>query len=424
MPFLRRGSASGGGGLVGNGTTTFTSPITDLTKVIPKQALPTLPSKGGKFYDPTFVNVQIMRVTDATDGTGTKGTTYSYWGSFNHDESRFIILDADISQVFYDFDPVAFTLGTRRVVTGKAGKYTEGTWHPTNPAYIYAPANAGGGPKICRLDFTTPSSPVETVLADFSGVSFGGQTVLSTDYFGQALFASDMDRFSTSWFDSGYNGKGYLVGKISTGTLLLIKADTTVDECNITRDGLYLHATWGPPGQATTGYRNVEYRISDGAVMGGFLDNPTDLSVGHHVPYGSGSQIVGAQDYVNQLVSYSLASPATKSTVHDYGSGTDNFSLSDLHLSTTAIDQSELFIEQIQSTTQNTNLYLVGEIWSTPLDGSATGKRMFHHRSMTLNNDYYSQPRGNVSPSKKFYIFSSNMDNAGGRIDCYIAKLP
>ena len=53
---------------------------------------PPLPRAGGKFFDPVF-GAEIMRVTDAaTTGNRSAGTSYSYWPTFNRDNTRLFAL--------------------------------------------------------------------------------------------------------------------------------------------------------------------------------------------------------------------------------------------------------------------------------------------------------------------------------------------
>src|SRR5215207_7007405 len=56
--------------------------------VYPEPPPPALPRAGGKFLDPTF-GAEIMRVTDER-GAGNAGTSYSYWPTFNCDNTRIL----------------------------------------------------------------------------------------------------------------------------------------------------------------------------------------------------------------------------------------------------------------------------------------------------------------------------------------------
>lgn len=57
--------------------------------VYPEPTPPSLPPAGGTFIDPTF-GTTIMRVTDVNDGNFNV-TAYSYWPTFNKDNTRLFI---------------------------------------------------------------------------------------------------------------------------------------------------------------------------------------------------------------------------------------------------------------------------------------------------------------------------------------------
>ena len=56
-------------------------------------------------------------------------------------------------------------------------------------------------------------------------------------------------------------------------------------------------------------------------------------------------------------------------------------------------------------------------------DGSDS-RLLLHHYGRTPNSDYYDYPWGKLSPDGKVLIFNSNMNNAGGRWDLFVAEVP
>lgn len=82
---------------------------TDLNSY-PEPPLPSLPSAGGKLIDPVFGS-EIMRVTDETDGLSA-GTAYSYWSTFNKDNTKLFIQANNSSggAIVATFNPNTFTL--------------------------------------------------------------------------------------------------------------------------------------------------------------------------------------------------------------------------------------------------------------------------------------------------------------------------
>lgn len=80
--------------------------------VYPEGQAPTLPAAGGKLTDPIF-GTQIMRVTDQTDGPYF-GTAYSYWSTFNSNNTRLLVQTDTGSGYLYQFDPGQFALGAKQ----------------------------------------------------------------------------------------------------------------------------------------------------------------------------------------------------------------------------------------------------------------------------------------------------------------------
>lgn len=62
------------------------------------------------------------------------------------------------------------------------------------------------------------------------------------------------------------------------------------------------------------------------------------------------------------------------------------------------------------------------EIVLVATNGSNQVRRLAHHRSVV--NDYYDQPKANISRDGQFIAFTSNWGNASGRRDVYIVKVP
>ncbi len=113
--------------------------------VYPQPAPPALPSAGGKFFDPTF-GTEIMRVTDQTTGANA-GTAYSYWPTFNSNNTMILVQVDSTDGVIFNFNPTTFTLGTRRASIpatpeGGAMNGEDAIWSATDPDILYGHTGA------------------------------------------------------------------------------------------------------------------------------------------------------------------------------------------------------------------------------------------------------------------------------------------
>ncbi|HEY0099873.1 MAG TPA: hypothetical protein VGB76_13075, partial [Pyrinomonadaceae bacterium] len=102
---------------------------------------PTLPTAaGGTFCDPVF-GTKIMRVTNETTAPGGAGTSYSYWPTFNQNNTKILVVNplAPHQGDIYDFNPTTFTLGDRLPAmpyvpdVGQTTKLDDAVWSYTEP---------------------------------------------------------------------------------------------------------------------------------------------------------------------------------------------------------------------------------------------------------------------------------------------------
>ena len=110
-------------------------------KVYPEPPLPKLPKAGETFVDPTF-GTTILRVTDERDGK-TCHNAYSYWPTFNTDNTRFHI-NRGGTPTLYRFDPKEFkVLGREKLFAvktpaGTVPRWEDSIWSATDPDVIFA----------------------------------------------------------------------------------------------------------------------------------------------------------------------------------------------------------------------------------------------------------------------------------------------
>jgi len=360
---------------------------------------PTLPAKGGKFIDPTW-GTTIMRVTDATDG-GDWGTVYSYWPTFNKDNTHILVYDITNNvQYVQHFDPVNFLLvGSRSSLFptsppgGGSPRQDDAIWSGVTPTLIYA----HDALKIWSYDV---DSGVWTLVKDFTGAGLAGDPTSLW----QMHRSMDDNVFSFTSRRSGF--VGYAAWKRDTNEIKVNVADTTFDEVQVDKSGRYLLAKLGNSTDKVYDMQTGTVEtLTDGApdYAPGHSDNETNVNIGY-------------ENWVNRVLKRSFATPHSFSLVLDWG---NNWSL-DQHISCLGNDETKVAMSSYAMNTPPDN-YLRDEVFLITVDGNQTVTHVCHHYSHYT--DYYSSPRGNVSRDHKYFAYTSNYANQG-RLDLFIVQLP
>ena len=376
---------------------------TDLSVYAPG-ALPALPAAGGKLVDPTF-GTEIMRVTDERDGAGGAGTSYSYWPTFNADNTRLLVMGAgevggaDIG--IYDFDPVNFRLGAKQTLPLLNGSSYPSTfdliWSHTEPDILYGHVGAA----VWRYNVRSRSYSLAFDLAARLPAGY---------YFTQASMSSDGDVFACTLQQAGtWTTVGYMAYRRSTDKIIFQNAEV-IDEVRVDKSGGYLLVATNESGPGKHEVRIVNLTT-------GQTQNLTD-DAPHHAPmhYDVGTGMaVGNANYLVGITARRLATSYDFNKILDL-SGERNYG--GFHLSMLADNEAWALVSFY---TEHVNGVMQGEVVQVATDGSGGVRRLFHHRSVF--ESYYDTPRANISRDGRFVAFSSNWGVRGGRHDMFIARI-
>jgi hypothetical protein len=394
------------------------------TAVYPEGTLPVKPLSGAYIYDPVF-GTRLMRVTDMYDGsTLGGGTAYSYWPTFNLNNTRILAQVAHPNNspapqaAIYDFDPVNFKLGKRREPRPLPGGgypiFQWAIWSNLSADVFYAADYSG------RLWSYNVPNDVWTPVADFD--TAGVNNPLPAGHYGwQMHMSADDDVFSFTESEStNWSQVGYFVYKKSTNTITKRVVDSNIDELHIDSSGRYLfgitntHSSYDGDG-AIEGF---VWDLQTGAPRDNLTDSTPDMSPGHY-DVGHGLIVGNANWGAGTMTKRSLATPHSFTTMMTplapatYGQPMDHFSM--------LADNPE-WVFGSNYTDPNIERRCGKELFQVKLDGSQSLRRLAHHYSLYDGTDYYDSPRANISKDGKFAAFSSNWNSVNGRNDLYIAQ--
>jgi hypothetical protein len=379
---------------------------TDRAKHAPLR-LPKLPPAGGKFNDPVF-GTEIMRVTDASNAPKGAGTSYSYWASFNADNTLLLVMEEGAPQgaSIYKFDPETFTLGARLppVPYSPPGnipiRLDDACWSATDPDALYVHQDLGT--KIYRYKV---SRQTFALVGDVARVLPRGQNIQ------QMGMAADNDTFSFTKRGGApdYRQLGYAVYRASTNTIRFQHSET-INEVRIDKSGRYLYVNTNE-----TGVGKIEGRVVDTDT--GAITNLRDDAPDHapsHYDVGTGT-VIGNGNYLVGISARNLSTPHSFKKILDL-SAEKNYG--SFHLSMLADNEGWALLSFY---TPHANGVMEGEVVQVATDGTGRIRRLFHHHAVGAG--YYDSPRANISRDGRFVAFSSNWGAAGGRRDMFVARI-
>jgi hypothetical protein len=362
----------------------------------PELPAPRLPAAGGKFLDPLF-GTEIMRVTDERDGDDC-GTAYSYWPTFNRDNTRLMAQVGGGNIKLFKFDPAAFQLGGKESPANVPGtgyaSFQFAIWSGIEPDKFFITRGA----KLYSYD--VPSRAYSLVF-DLS------REVKTGDYFVQMSKSLDDDVFAFTRKNAAYQTIGYLAYQRSTKRVLTSIETNTLDEVQVDKSGRYLVVKTTQEGRGAIQDQIVDLQTGKTTDL---IDDAPDHAPGHS-DNGNGT-IAGASNHLNSITFRRLATPHTFTVLLDKGK---NYYLSE-HVSLLA-DNEAWALVSFYGTTSGV---FMRELVQVAMDGSGRVRRLVQHRSVF--GGYYDSPRANISRDGQFIAFTSNW-GGGKRRDLFVARI-
>jgi hypothetical protein len=419
------GSLSAGGGVPLR--TDKDAQIIQSTSLIPA-------AKGVKFSDPNFPGVQLMRVTNETDGSIECKHEYSYVPAMNSNNTRilFVCNSGNGNKVYVrTFDPNTHALDPGK--TELPISFESVLWSPVNPNILVHHT----GPQLRWWDVSAGGGNLER---DFNAETNG-----------QSIFQVSRSEDNAVWaFMKGPslgNYTGYIVWRRAMlptdpplGQILLNVTwteNSRVDEVKIDKSGTYLTvhldykcptpSSCPLPGNIGTKVTNLQTGATTGIVK-----DTTQKDPGHY-DVGIGT-MVGTGDCCNVLTYRQLDTAAHiqgPSNIINYGSEWNNcrgVPARSTHLSMVATNDDWALVSTYDDTGRPCGsppqpfLREANEIFQVSTDGLQNVRRIAHHHSYYVNYEYWSLPKASISKDGKFVIWTSNWH--GTRKDVYMAIIP
>lgn len=366
--------------------------------IYPEPALQPLPQAGAKITDPVF-GTRILRVTDAADGNTGAGTLYSYYPTFNRDNTYIAVRERigyDRAK-FFRFDPVNFTASGGFVLSSPPAGLQEYylMWSGIYPNLTFGV----GGHNIWQINVATQQA---TLVKDLSGQGVGG-------YLTQMSKSIDDDVFAASIVNTSGTEAGFVVYKRSTNTVLLRSLVSNVNEVQVDKSGRYLVVV----------YNDGSDDIYDLSVAPPRLVARVSGSSGFfHHDCGVGTVFTAASG--NALGYRQLATPTT---IRQMIPGYWSYATQQDHFSMLADNEQWAMASRYSSSGGPVLQPFDNEIVKIATDGTNRVQRVAHHRSVAVNNNYNAQPKASISRDGNYIAFTSNWGNANGRTDMYIVQV-
>lgn len=204
------------------------------------------------------------------------------------------------------------------------------------------------------------------------------------------------------------NTGGYAVWKRSTNSILLKVTNATgLDEVEIDKSGRYLVV-----------------RRSGSTAVWDLQAGPTQTQVVPTMSFNHramGNRVVGSSCNYRRLCVRNLGTPNTATFILPrdlwaYYTQQDHFSMP-------SGGDAWMVASRYSPTGGSVLQAFDNEIVQIATDGSNRVRRIAHHRSVVVNNNYDAQPKASVSRDGNFITFTSNWGNSSGRRDVYLARV-
>lgn len=372
--------------------------LTDMTTHT-EPALPSLPAANAKITDPVFGST-VVRLTDSADSSTACQTFYSNMPSMNVNNTK-IAAQCRVSIMrtkVWDFNPATLAVSNGRLQsnepTGAQGYFTQWSRTTYNKFTICA--------QMTLVEVTIPdgSSTIwtNTVLHDFTA------DFPSATYVTQHSVSNDDDVFALM-----SNNGWYGVWKRSTNTMLLkVNYGAGLNEVEIDKSGRYLVALGSGTDLSVWDVQATPSPTQTAVISTLFFNHRA-------IGYG----VVGANCNTQRLCARSLATPNT--VTYLLPTNMWPYSIQDDHRAIPRNSDAWMVNSRFNTNGQAVSAPFDQEIVLSAMDGSNTVRRIAHHRSVILSNDYNSMPKASVSADGNYITFTSNWGTGGGRLDLYLA---
>ncbi len=372
--------------------------LTD-TVVYPEPTRPSLPTAGSKATDPVFGST-ILRVTDAGDGSGDCMTFYSNMPSLNVNNTKIAAQCRVVGPKrfkVWDFNASTMTRSNGRTqsnpITGAQEYFPQWSRTTSNKFTVCAQMN------LVEVTIPDGTSTVWTnkILHSFT-IDFPGATSVT-----QHSVSNNDDVFAVM-----SNTGGYAVWRRSTNSILLKVTNVTgLNEVEIDKTGRYLVV-----------------RRSGATAVWDLQVGPTQTQVSPTLAFSHramGNRIVGSSCNYRQLCVRNLATPNTVTFILPRDSWA--YYTQDDHFGMPSGTDAWMTASRYSPAGGSVHQAFDNEIVQIATDGSNRVRRIAHHRSVVLNNNYDAQPKASVSRDGNFITFTSNWGNPSGRKDLYLVRV-
>lgn len=366
-------------------------------------APPSLPTAGSIATDPTF-GTTILRVTDSNDSPSSCINDYSNEPPLNINNTKIrAICNVGYKRFkVWDFNAATMTRSNGRIQANQplGLREYEAQWSRTSPNKFYAV-----GLKVL-YEITIPDGTsttwTNTLIRDF------GPDVVGS-YITQMSVSDNDDVFAFHYVNDGVS-TGYIAYRRSTNTILLNVSDEgTINEVEIDKSGRYL----------------VSLKDSGPLHVWDLQDTPIRTTVTpelffNHRAMGKG--IVGSSCNTRRLCVRNLATPTVVMTFllptnsWSYATQQDHFAMPGGNDDWIVGTRFHINGGSVANAFDN-------EIVQIATDGSNRVRRIAHHWSVVIDNNYDAQPRASVSRDGNFVAFTSNWGNPSGRRDLYLVRV-
>lgn len=363
--------------------------------IYPEPPLQALPHAGATIVDPVF-GTRILRLTDGADGNTVAGTAYSYWPTFNKDNSYVVVNEMlKISRAkFFRFSPGTLTVDSGFLLASPPPGLQEYalTWSGIYPNVTFGV----GGHKIWQVDVSTQQA---TLVKDLTEYGAGGHLT-------QMLKSLNDDVFALSIVDGSRATVGYVVYQRSTDKILLRTLVGNVDEVQVDKSGRYLVVVFNDGTDDIFDLTTSPPRL---------VAHLTGSSGFWHRDCGVGTLF----SHINNALAYRQL--ATPMTILPLIPGFWSYATQQDHFSMLADDDTWAMASRYSINAGPVQGAFDNEIVRVATDGSNRVQRIAHHRSVGGSN-YAAMPKASISRDGNFIAFTSNWGNPTGRIDVYIVE--